>query len=177
MQSVQKEIGVNRKKIFRSKFGGGDPCASGCGRLTTPQALFCEECQQSSKEAPPETDFDLDIYTEVLEEQMRGENFIQKKLEEMGTRPCGLCGRPSLPWRVYCSPSCHGRAPRVGPATFELHGIVDSLNGHAKRIGINKRTVRLRIQNLGMDPIEALITPVDKRPLIQRRWDKRRWHG
>lgn len=156
-----------------ARFGGGDPCAGGCGGVSVPRSIYCAECRDIAKNdvkdvPPPMTDHDTDVVTEVLAEQMRGETTIQERIEEEGTRECGLCGRPALPWRLYCSPRCRGRAPRVGPATFELDGIEDSLAGHARRQGLGVATVWKRV-NRGMDPIEALTTPVDERPLHERR--------
>jgi hypothetical protein len=160
------------KKKYEPAWPGvsGDPCAGACGGLSIPRSIYCQECKDDQEDvAPPETEHELDIYTEVLAEKMRGETTIKDKLEEQGPRPCGLCGRPSLPWRLYCSPRCRGRAARLGPATFELDGVVDSLLGHARRIGIDDSTVRKRMRKLGMTPKEALTIPVDERPLFERR--------
>lgn len=139
----------------------GELCAGGCGKHTGFRKIYCEECAKHKVVSPPETDYELDIHTEVLEEQIHGKNKIQKRLAERGPGVCGACGRPCLPWKVYCSDACHGRAPRLGPATFELDGIVDSLLGHAARLGINEVTVRKRMRKHGMGPIEALTKPVD----------------
>lgn len=158
-----------KKSYDSARFGGGDPCAGGCGGVSVPRSIYCAECRDDTKEVPPPmTDHDLDVVTEVLAEQMRGETAIQDRIAEEGTRECGLCGRPALPWRLYCSPRCRGRAPRVGPATFELDGIEDSLMGHARRLGLSVWTAWKRV-NRGMDPIEALTTPIDERPLHERR--------
>lgn len=156
-----------KKKYARARFGGGDPCAGGCGSLSVPRSIYCEECKNDVEVPPPLTDHDLDIVTEVLEEKMRGETAIQEKIAEEGTGECGLCGRPTLPWRLYCSPRCRGRAGR-GPSTFELDGVEDSFVGHARRLGFDKRTALKRLAR-GMDPIEALRTPIDERPLHERR--------
>jgi len=158
------------KKIYKpERFDGGDPCAGGCGRTSVPRSVYCQECKDVSVDTPPpETDYDLDVLTEVLEEQMRGETSIQKRLAEQGTRPCGLCGRPSLSWRLYCSPTCRGKAARLGPVMFELDGVMDSAAGHANRRGIKYMTVFKRVSR-GMDILEALTKPVDERPLFERR--------
>ena len=157
------------KRYDLARFGGGDPCAGGCGRVSVSRSIYCQTCKDDVEEVPPpQTDLDLEIHTEVLEEQMRDETSIQDRIEEYGTRECGICGRPSLPWRLYCSPTCRGRAARLGPATFELDGVTDSLMGHARRLGINDSTVRKRMRKAGMTPVEALTTPLDERPLFER---------
>jgi len=111
---------------------------------------------------------DLDIHIEVMEEQFRGEHRWQDRIEEEGTHPCGLCERPALPGRIYCSPRCRGRAPRIGGQVFLLDGIEASLVEHARRLGLKKDTVIKRVSR-GVDPIEALMTPLDDRPLWERR--------
>lgn len=166
---MMKNQQPSKKKYISARFGGGDICAGGCGRVSVPRSIYCAECRDDIIEvSPPMTDHDIDVVVEVLEEQMRGETAIQDRIAEMGgVRKCGFCGRPSLPWRLYCSPKCRGRAARLGPVTFELHGVEDSLVGHARRVGLNLWTVWKRV-NRGMDPIEALTTPVDRRPLHER---------
>lgn len=161
-----------KRTYDKARFGGGDPCAGGCGHVSVPRSIYCAECRDIAKYdikdvPPPPTEHDLDVMTEVLAEQMRGETEIQDRIAEEGTRPCGLCGRPSLPWRLYCSPGCRGRAPRLGGSTFELDGIEDSFMGHARRLGFKYQTAFKRLER-GMDPIEALTTPLDERPITER---------
>jgi hypothetical protein len=163
---------MRQKTYEKARFGGGDPCAGGCGRLSVPRSIYCEECRDIAKHdirdvPPPQTEHDLDVVTEVLEEQMRGGTSIQDRIVEEGTGECGLCRRPTLPWRIYCSPGCRGRAARLGPALFELDGVMDSLAGHSRRCGFKKDTICQRVSR-GMDPIEALTTPLDERSITER---------
>lgn len=156
------------KRIYdTARYGGGDPCAGGCGDVSVPRSIYCQECKDAPKVPPPHTTHDLDVMTEVLAEQMRGETVIQDRIAEEGTRECGLCGRPALPWRLYCCPTCRGRAARLGPATFELDGVEDSFMGHARRLGFKYQTAFKRLKR-GMDPLEALTTPLDDRPITER---------
>jgi hypothetical protein len=111
---------------------------------------------------------DLDIHTEVMEERLRGGRHWQDRIEKEGTHPCGLCGRPALPGRLYCSPSCRGRAPRVGGGLLLFDGVEASLVEHARRLGLDKSTVLKRVSR-GMDPAEALTAAIDERPLWKRR--------
>jgi hypothetical protein len=160
--SLLRDPGIKKHK---DEFGGGDPCAGGCGGVSIPGSIYCEQCKNDEKIKPPrfEYEHDLEIYTEVLEEQMRDETVIQDRLAERGAGVCGVCGRPSLPWRIYCSSVCRGVAASSRAAQFELDGVMDSLMGHARRLGIDDSTVRKRMRVAGMDPIQALVMPVDKK--------------
>lgn len=133
-----------------------------------PGNLLCAECREAEEVEPPVVERDLDIYIEVMEERLRGEHRWQDRIEEEGTHPCGLCERPALPGRLYCSTRCRGRVPRVGGRTFLLDGIEASMAEHARRFGLKQDTVFKRVSR-GVDPIEALTSPIDVRPLWKRR--------
>jgi len=150
------------------RFGERDACSGACGRARLPGGPYCAECRDAKKIEPPYVERDLDLHIEVMEERVRGERRWRDRIEKEGTHPCGLCGRPALPGRLYCSPRCRGCAPRVGGAIFVLDGIEASMVQHARRLGLKKDTVIKRVSR-GMDPLEALTTPIDERPLWERR--------
>jgi len=124
--------------------------------------LYCAECREAQEVKSPYTERELDMHIEVMEERLQGGTKWRDRIREKGTHTCGLCGRPALPGRLYCSPRCRGTAPRVGGVQFELDGIKASFLGHARRRGIKDKTVLLRVAR-GMDPIKALTTPLLKK--------------
>ena len=167
MEETSQNLPVRKIHIRDGmRYGGGDPCARGCGGVSTPSSIYCESClaalYENHKITVPPSEHELDVVTEVLKEQIRGENKIQKALAEKGPGKCHLCGRPSLPWRIYCSPQCRGRNPRIKKTEVEIDGVMDTFLGHARRRGICDNTYSTRIRR-GMDPIEALNKPVQFR--------------
>lgn len=160
---------VEVKQVHRH--GEQAPCAGACGRMSLPGLTLCAECRQyKDKEVrPPVEERDLDIHIEVMEEQLRGERTIRESIEKKGgTRPCMICGRPSLPGRCCCSSGCRSLARSKSGFTFVVDGIEATIEEHSDRRRLKKHTVRKRIQR-GASLEEALHAPVDSRPLWERR--------
>lgn len=131
--------------------------------MARPGSIYCPECQKRSSEAlraPGEAgELDLDVVT--LPGKAGQERAVLRRLERVGTHPCGLCGRPALPGRQYCSEGCRTRARAGERSQVELNGTVTTLLEHADRLGMPWSTIYTRLRR-GLTPEQALTRPVDE---------------
>jgi len=132
--------------------------------------MYCEKCHdirlhnRKATDLPP-TEHELEVTTEVLAEQIRGETAIQDRIARLGTGECVVCGRPTIPGRLCCSPQCRGCVARKSGIPFEHNGVVDCLRGHLKRSGISVKTYEKRVQR-GLTIAQALTIPLHDRKAL-----------
>jgi len=136
----------------------------GCGETAEPGAIYCAECRGRAIERL-EADSELDVEILIFQEVLEG-GPVTRRLERQGTHPCGLCGRPAVPGRQYCSDRCRTRARAGERGQVKLNGMVATFLEHAARRGLGRSTVYKRLK-LGLTPLEALTRPVD--PEMRRR--------
>lgn len=158
--------GTHRKRQTTARCFQPVPCAIlGCGDQAEPGCIYCQECRDRAAEPLNDKEARLlqerdDVDVVLLRERLAGKGPMMRRLKRQGTHPCGLCGRPSLPGRQYCSERCRTRARAGERSQVELDGTVATLLEHAARIGLGRSTVYKRLK-LGMTPVEALTRPID----------------
>lgn len=156
--------GVDYRRQSTARYGATEKCAVlGCGGTAAPGGVYCRKCQSKAAKPLEETDSEEwgDIQLLLFSEKVRGENTTASLIERYGTRPCGICGKPSLPNHQYCSERCRTRARMGEQQMIEIDGIVASVPEHAHRLGIKDNTFYKRMRK-GVSIKEALTKPIDK---------------
>jgi len=139
--------------------------------MARPDCIYCKECQERAQE-PLGNSLDLstlDVEVLPLRELPKEEGPVLQSLKRYGTRACGLCGKPALIGRQYCSEECRKRAREGKGQLVEVDGIVATVPEHA--------TLYTRLQS-GKSFVEALSTPIDpemrRRRLCQKKKEKKK---